>query len=125
MNRKAFLCLVFMFVAVTTYSQKWFATIDFTASEYKELFSDKEDIIRQREVPKNLYIYPVPVIDYFDLAGDFEPIQIIIFDLKGEMVYRSHNIYERINLRNLQGGTYILQARNKKSEIKTIQFLKQ
>ena len=125
MNRKAFICLVFICSATLVYSQNWLADMNNTSSDnkaYDTNFIEDDSFMLSSST---LAIYPNPITDYFDFNGSFKPIKIYIFDSQGRLMYRSHSEYEKVSLAFLKSGKYILMARNSEGVIKTIQFLKQ
>lgn len=124
MNRKALICLVFVFISVTSYSQGYADIHDFIQDGDKASYTQDVPFDSVESSTKTLSVYPIPVRDYLEISGDFIPISIRIFDPSGLLMYRSHHISEKINLANLKTGKYVLLAIDKDSKIKTMQILK-
>lgn len=81
-------------------------------------------LIENNTSDSRLSITPNPVEDYFRFSGSFIPSKFMIYDYRGTMHYRSESITEKINLKNLRSGPYILKAENQSGDIVSKIFYK-
>jgi Secretion system C-terminal sorting domain len=60
-----------------------------------------------------LLLIPNPVIDIFEIKGDFTTLNIAIYSAIGEVVYKALYLpNEPINISNIASGIYLLKAKN-------------
>lgn len=78
----------------------------------------------EKEINSKAAIYPNPVQDYIYLKNIQNPVSYIITDMSGRTVVKDHLDYEKINVRLLTPGNYILQILTK-NKIHSLQFIKQ
>jgi len=78
----------------------------------------------EKEINSKAAIYPNPVQDYIYLKNIQNPVSYIITDMSGRTVVKDQLDYEKINVRLLTPGNYILQILTK-NEIHSLQFIKQ
>ncbi len=74
---------------------------------------------------EGLFVYPNPAVDVVNIGSlnltDYKSIRM--FDSSGRMVYRSSALVDKINVKNLTPGVYMLTVENKTGKTTTLKVL--
>lgn len=70
----------------------------------------------------SLGIFPNPVEDYLTIDADYHNYEI--FNISGKLILKGQNSSGRINLSELESGTYIIAVENKLNNCLTKKFIK-
>ncbi len=55
-----------------------------------------------------IFVYPNPVSDYIQISGVDEDAEVLIFDMNGNVVSRTHG--KRVDVSEMNNGNYILNV---------------
>ncbi len=73
---------------------------------------------------ENVKIYPNPVLNTLNIAGNIESVDLKVFDLTGRLILQNRNSSEKsIDVSLLKPGIYLLEIKTLKRTI-SIQFVK-
>ena len=75
------------------------------------------------DLVKEIEIYPNPTENLLNIIG-IEKIDIIIYDILGNMVFSKRNVNGEVNLSNISSGTYIIEMTTSEQQTIKKKFLK-
>lgn len=114
--------LFFVFIALLTVSQAQYSVLplfDLEVNEY-DIVNLETDL--NSSLDDGSLDYPLLVTDFLNFPFDPQVKKIEIYTMEGELVYRSHDISENINLRNIREDLYVLSIFEHNAQRKNLYF---